>query len=378
MQLTNLWQLALLSTAISLAIAHPGEHHQHNSAAEIQKRAFQDNARRGLDKCAKRLETSGLNARAEARRRRTFNLHRRSVSARDTDTVLNKSHLSNDSSITTDTSFSTIFETTSTCVLNPEGETGPYYIKGEYIRSDIRENEPGVPIILDGQFIDVETCEPITNLYWDVWNCNATGVYSGLVATGNGNTADAANLNATFLRGVQKTDDEGVVQFSTLFPGHYSGRTTHHHIVAHLNVTVLPNNTIVGGTVAHIGQLFWDQDLINEVEATSPYSTNTVTLTTNEEDRVFSTETTGTTSDPVINYVKLGDSLSDGLLGWITIAVNTSATYDPNYSYVYTASGGVAESGGGTDTPNGGSPSGGSGAPSGPNGTGAPGGGFRV
>jgi hypothetical protein len=90
----------------------------------------------------------------------------------------------------------------------------------------------------------------------------------------------------------------------------------------------------------------------------SPYSTNTVTLTTNEEDRVFSTETTGTTSDPVINYVKLGDSLSDGLLGWITIAVNTSATYDPNYSYVYTASGGVAESGGGTDTPNGGSPSG--------------------
>lgn len=42
----------------------------------------------------------------------------------------------------------------------------------------------------------------------------------------------------------------------------------------------------------------------------------------------------------------LGDSLSDGLFGWITIAVNVSATYDPNSSFVYMAAGGVAESGG--------------------------------
>jgi hypothetical protein len=42
----------------------------------------------------------------------------------------------------------------------------------------------------------------------------------------------------------------------------------------------------------------------------------------------------------------LGDDLSDGLFGWITIAVNVSATYDPNYSFIYTASGGEASSGG--------------------------------
>jgi hypothetical protein len=166
------------------------------------------------------------------------------------------------------------------------------------------------------------------------------------VATGNGNTDDTSNLNATFLRGVQKTDADGVVQFKSIFPGHYSGRTTHHHMVAHLNVTVQPNNTITGGTVAHIGQLFWDQDLIYEVEATYPYNTNNITITTNADDRVFLDETADTTSDPVIEYVMLGDELSDGLFGWITIAVNVSATYDPNYSFVYTASGGVAESGG--------------------------------
>lgn len=118
-------------------------------------------------------------------------------------------------------------------------------------------------------------------------------------------------------------------------------------MVAHLNATILANNTLTGGTVAHIGQLFWDQDLIYEIEATYPYNTNNnITLTTNEEDRVFSDETADTTSDPVVEYVRLGDSLADGLFGWVTVAVNVSATYDPNYSFVYTADGGVAESGG--------------------------------
>ncbi|KAJ5690048.1 aromatic compound dioxygenase [Penicillium macrosclerotiorum] len=362
MRFTALWKIGLVGLAIPAALAHPGEHEKYDARAELQKRQFKQNVRRGLERCAKRFEASGLNARAEARRRDLYNMHRRHVKARDTSDVLSTSHLVDDSSITSSTSADSLFSTSSTCVLNPEGETGPYYVKGELIRSDIQEDEDGVPVIFDIQFVDVDTCEAIEDLYADVWSCNATGVYSGVVATGNGNTADTSNLDATFLRGIQATDSDGVVSFSTLFPGHYSGRTTHHHIVAHLDVTVLSNGTISGGTVAHIGQLFWDQDLIDEVEATSPYSTNTVTLTTNAEDRVFSDETEDSTSDPVLNYVWLGDSLSDGLLGWTTVAVDTSATYDPNYSFVYTSSGGVAESGGGSDTSSSGSGSSGSGS----------------
>jgi hypothetical protein len=117
-------------------------------------------------------------------------------------------------------------------------------------------------------------------------------------------------------------------------------------MIANLNATLLPNNTLSGGTVAHVGQVFWDQDLIYDVEATYPYNTNTIALTTNADDRVFSTETTDTETVPVFEYVYLGDSLADGIFGWITVAVNVSATYDPNYSYVLTESGGVAESGG--------------------------------
>jgi protocatechuate 3,4-dioxygenase beta subunit len=57
--------------------------------------------------------------------------------------------------------------------------------------------------------------------YAETWGCNATGVYSGLVADGNGNAADQANHNRTFLRGFQKTESDGMVTFNTLFPGHY-------------------------------------------------------------------------------------------------------------------------------------------------------------
>ncbi|KAL4889535.1 Intradiol ring-cleavage dioxygenase [Aspergillus ambiguus] len=308
--------------------AHPGQQEKHATRDLL---AYKANMRRGLEKCAVKFEESGLSS----------------------------------AGYTLDTPESEIFGTSNTCTLNPEGETGPYFVKGEYLRTDVLEDQPGVPVTLEFQFVDVETCEPIPKLFADIWNCNATGVYSGLVAMGNGNSNDQNNMKTTFLRGVGATDDDGVVTFKTLFPGHYSGRTTHHHVVAHLNATVLANNTLSGGTVPHIGQLFWDQDLINAVEATSPYNTNDVTLTTNDEDRVFSDETAGTTSDPVINYVYLGDDLSDGLLGWVTIAVNQSATYSPAYSYEWTSSGSVAVSGhsgdsvnGGGAMPSGGSPSG--------------------
>jgi protocatechuate 3,4-dioxygenase beta subunit len=132
---------------------------------------------------------------------------------------------------------------------------------------------------------------------------------------------------------VQKSDADGVVKFQSVFPGHYDGRTTHHHMVAHLNASVLPNNTLSGGIVAHVGQIFWNQDLIYLVESSYPYNTNNITITPNADDRVFQTETEDD-SDPVTDYVYLGTDLSEGLFGWITIVINVSATYDPNYSFL--------------------------------------------
>ncbi|KAL2817975.1 Intradiol ring-cleavage dioxygenase [Aspergillus cavernicola] len=360
MHIKHLVQLALLP---ALVAAHPG-HEEKLASRELL--AYKTHLRRGLDNCARAFEENGLTARAIARRAEISDKYRKHrLSARDTDDVLSTSHLSNEN-YTLSTSESEIFSASSTCVLNPEGEVGPFWVSGELIRTDTLETQPGVPVVLEYQFVDVSTCQPIEDLYADTWSCNSTGVYSGVQGNGNGDSSDDSILQETFLRGVGKTDEDGVVTFKTLFPGHYSGRTTHHHIIAHLNATLLSNNTLTGGSVPHIGQLFWDQDLIYTVEDTAPYNTNTVDITTNEADRVFSDETSGTTSDPVLNYVYLGDSLEDGLLGWVTVAVDLSAEYSPTYSYLWTSSGSEAVSGNGDDSVNGGGgmPEG-SGAPTG-------------
>src|SRR5262249_6544228 len=64
------------------------------------------------------------------------------------------------------------------------------------------------------------TCEPVPDVYLEMWHCNSTGVYSGVVASGNGDSSDETNIDKTFLRGIQQTDSDGVAQFETLFPGH--------------------------------------------------------------------------------------------------------------------------------------------------------------
>lgn len=102
-------------------------------------------------------------------------------------------------------------------------------VSGEYVRQDITDGNPGVPLTFDVQVIDTTTCEPIPQVALEAWHCNSTGVYGGVVANGNGNTADASNINNTMYRGIQFSNENGILQFDTSFPGHYTGRTTHIH-----------------------------------------------------------------------------------------------------------------------------------------------------
>lgn len=158
--------------------------------------------------------------------------------------------------------------------------------------------------------------------------CNSTGVYGGVVVANNGvGTKDPSNKFNPALRGLQKTDTLGVSQFTTLFPGHYTGRTTHIHVSAHLGSTVLANGHYTGGTTAHVGQLFFDQSLITKVEALAPYNTNKQSLTTNAKDSIFLQE--AASSDPVVTYSLLGSTLSEGIFGWVAFGIDTSISKTP-------------------------------------------------
>ncbi|KAB8069418.1 Intradiol ring-cleavage dioxygenase [Aspergillus leporis] len=374
--------VAGLAGLASMVSAHPG----HDIKAEVAERAaFLKNAplrARSLDQCATKLRARGQEKRNIARReqavknlRRVKGLQSRApfLKARDLDTVLNTTHHSSlDVNLSTDPEV--LFASNATCILGPDVTQGPYYVSGELIRSNIAEEQEGVPLWLDIQLIDTNTCEPVPQVYLDFWHCNATGVYSGIVASGNGNSNDDTNIDTTFLRGLQKTNDDGIVQFQTIFPGHYTSRATHIHVLTHPanETSVLPNGTITGlynTKTSHVGQLFFDQDLISVVEETSPYSTNTQELTTNAEDQILAEE--ADTIDPFAEYVFLGDDVSDGIFSWISIGIDATESTSVTPAAYFTGDGGVENESSGGMGGGGGSPPSGSGAPSGSAPTGA-------
>ncbi|KAG4421828.1 hypothetical protein IFR04_005078 [Cadophora malorum] len=357
--------VALIST-LALVQAHPG----HDIKQEIEERAKAlGNNPRDISHCAAKLKARGHEARTISRRSALLKAEREKrglATARDLDNILNARDAAsvlatNHSSpvvYTPQTSTDIIFAGNQSCVLVPEVTEGPYYVSGEFIRSDVREidHEQGVDLILDLQVIDVSTCEPVPDIMIDLWYANTTGIYSGVVAGGNGNSADASNINTTHSRGLQPTDSDGVAQFTTFYPGHYTGRTHHIHVATHANGTILPNNTFAGSTVSHIGQLFFDQSLSTQVEATSPYSSNTQSLTTNAQDGIFAQA--AAIGDPVVEYSLLSADVADGIFGWIAFGIDVSREESIQAAVVYGANGGVANSNGGGQGGPGGPPSG--------------------
>ncbi|KAL4808057.1 Intradiol ring-cleavage dioxygenase [Aspergillus unguis] len=385
-------------TAASLALAHPGEKHDHAALKrEIHARDVQAiRARQSLDTCSNSAEAVALNERSIARRaKKTQELRkargitanaqkwRRDLAALEEWEAIdhNKTGILNYSPNTPSNEvFKSVFGGNTSAILSPTVTDGPYYIWGEIIRENVVEEEycEGVPLYVEIQYIDVNTCKPIEGAYVDIWNANATGVYSGISTSGN---YAADGWNSTYLRGIQQSNADGIVNFETIFPGHYEGRATHTHILTHLGATENANGTLaIGtGTIAHNGQLFWNEVLRSAVEDVAPYNTNTVEITSNAED-MWSVEQATAEYDPFPEFVYLGKDISEGLFAWIQIGINATADYTDNSYYsiagYYGENGGYQNTdssafGGGGGAPGGDAPSG---AVSGaiPSGTAAP------
>ncbi|KAK4238229.1 Intradiol ring-cleavage dioxygenase [Achaetomium macrosporum] len=326
-----------------LVAAHPGHSVAHEAA---ERRDYLQNAKRtSLSHCADKLKARGIEARNAARREAIVQKARqkRNLKKRDFNSVLDTSHNMTDKGYTQNTDPATLFAGYNSCVLTPEVTQGPYYVAGEYVRENVVESQPGVSLLLDYQVIDVATCDPVPNVYLEIWHCNATGVYGGVVASGNGNSADASNLDNTFLRGIQPTNADGVAQFESIFPGHYTGRTPHIHVMVHANATLQANSTLGRDNYAsHVGQAFFDQRLIAAVEQVAPYSTNTQPLTTNAEDGIMAQEAATDGVDPVMEYTLLGDSVEDGLFAWLAFGIDSSRSEAISPAVYYYKEGGVA------------------------------------
>lgn len=123
------------------------------------------------------------------------------------------------------------------------------------------------------------------------------------------------------------TDSNGVMEMTTIFPGFYVERTIHIHVQAHTDWVLRGNGTITTSNIRSTGQLFFDEQLSQQIMALEPYSRHTeIERTTNDVDSIFAGET-GTGWNPVVQVEPLdGTDVSKGMVGYITLGVNMTAT----------------------------------------------------
>jgi protocatechuate 3,4-dioxygenase beta subunit len=202
----------------------------------------------------------------------------------------------------------------SACTLTAEQEEGPFYVAVDAVRENIVLGQTGLPFELTITIVNSRTCKPMKQAGVDIWHCNARGVYSDI--------SSEHTLGQTYLRGVQFTDKHGQVTFKTIFPGHYSGRSTHIHARIHIG-SHGHNGKLTGGHISHTGQMFPSDAVNAEVYRLAPYNSESAAVVTHSQDRVW-TQQHG--SEALLKITKRGHRLAKGLVGSVTLAVDPNAT----------------------------------------------------
>lgn len=196
-------------------------------------------------------------------------------------------------------------------ILTPEQTEGPFYVNKHLVRRDIREDRQGSPLILNIILRDATTGEVLPDAAVDIWHCDATGSYSGYAAMGEGDPlkgppfgppprpSDNVQNNVpplvsptddkTFLRGTQISDVDGIVRFTTIYPGWYQGRAVHIHLKVHTGKG-LGRWDFHDSHVCHTGQLFFPEDISNKISALSPYRDHEGERLHQNDDFVFQTQ----------------------------------------------------------------------------------------
>ena len=204
-----------------------------------------------------------------------------------------------------DTPESTVIPTSTTsaatlpsCIVRPALTEGPYFVDMQLNRSDIR-TEPSDGSIKEGALLRIifnvsdvsaATCNPLAGAQVDVWHCDALGVYSGVADPGFDTSGQS------WLRGYQITDEFGRAEFTTIYPGWYSGRAVH----IHFKIRTDPQ---ADAGYEFTSQFFFDEALTDIVHAQEPYASKGYRNTLNSTDNIFQS------SDGLLtlNIVKVAD-----------------------------------------------------------------------
>ncbi|AQQ15169.1 Chlorocatechol 1,2-dioxygenase [Corynebacterium glaucum] len=166
-----------------------------------------------------------------------------------------------------------------------DGSNGPDVLEQVGVeRSDIRSSigggatASGIPLKLKMNIIDmVNGNAPMSGAAVYIWHCDASGGYS---------MYSSGLEDETYLRGVQVTDEDGSVDFTTIIPGCYEGRWPHIHFEVFSSVDDITDasNAILTSQIA------LPAAVCSEVYETDNYADSVVPFShiTLETDNVFS------------------------------------------------------------------------------------------
>ncbi|MFL5618585.1 MAG: intradiol ring-cleavage dioxygenase [Gemmatimonadaceae bacterium] len=207
-----------------------------------------------------------------------------------------------------------------TCSKIPSETAGPYPGDGSnganvlnqtgVVRSDIRSSfaglsgsATGVPLAIKLTLVAASTCAPLAGRTVYLWHCDAVGRYSLY-------TSGVTNQN--YLRGVQEADAGGVVTFTSIYPGCYSGRWPHIHFEVY---PTLASSTSVSNKIA-TSQIALPKAANDLVYATSGYgsSASNASQITLASDGIFS-------DGASLELATVTGSVSSGLVASLTVAV---------------------------------------------------------
>lgn len=206
------------------------------------------------------------------------------------------------------------------CSTIPEETAGPYPGDGTngpnalttsgIVRSDIRSSfgsssgtAAGIPLTVTISLVDSTTCSPLAGYAVYIWHCDRDGNYS---------MYSSAVTNQNYLRGVQVSDDNGTVSFTSIFPACYSGRWPH----IHFEVYASQSEATSGKNAVATSQMAMPKTVCDTVYATTGYSQSVSNLSniTLATDNVFSDGTS-------LQIPTVTGSTSAGYSAALTVAV---------------------------------------------------------
>lgn len=122
------------------------------------------------------------------------------------------------------------------------------------------------------------------------------------------------------------TNAQGVAVFDTVYPGWYRGRATHMHVKVHVGATLTNLGGALftkGGHTSYTGQIFFNDTITDEVAKLTPYTSQTVRRTRNDEDGIYRQAQGSTTIVPVRFLTSAG--VRGAMSGETTLGINPNA-----------------------------------------------------